>query len=599
MSRQMVYILSLVLAGLALGLMVAQAFAHNGQWEPTRLLKQAIQETRRDLIISAQHLSDRPDPSEIPYFRHMLDARADSGFSEGDQFVGTFAVTVSKLTPYLATDIYQRYVEEMVLESMATRDTDTLEWQGVLAERWEISEDGLTMTFHLRKGVVFSDSTSLTADDVLFTFDLIKNPELNAPRLAAYYNNLVSWEKLDEYTVRFRLGEPYFLGFSVIAGTRILSEDYYRQFSMQEFNTKPGLLVGSGPYMLPDDPIEWRPGRGQVTLIRNDYYWGPRPGLDRIIWREMPDEVARTTSFRNGEIDALALAGLRYRALKDDANLNRRGKLEVFDDISGGYLYIGWNQSRNGRATKFADVRVRQAMTMLINREEMSREIMAGLATPTSGPFHPSGDQADADIEPYPYDPPAAKALLAEAGWLDRNGDGVLEDAAGNEFRFKFTYSNSSPTTEAMMLYIRDAFKRAGIVLEPDGLEWTIMLQRIISREFDSMILGWGGSIEGDPRQMFHSEMIEDGGDNYIAHRDPKLDAAIDLARVTVDDQERQQLWHEVHRLLHEQQPYTFLFTRKDAVFIHERFGNTRITLIGPNAKGEWFVPSSLQVWGD
>jgi len=594
-----IYPLTIVLASLALLLLVAQSVAHNGQWVPTRQLKDAVAQSRRDLIISTQKLSERPDPATIPYFGHMLEGREQPDFAEGDQYIGTFPVTVGKLTPFLATDIYQRYVEEMVLEPMVARSPDDLSWQGVLAERWEVSEDGLTMTFHLRRGVVFSDGSPFSAEDVLFTFDLIKNPELNAPRLAAYYENVVSWQQLDDYTVRFKLAEPYFLGFSTVAGTPILSSSYYSQFSMGEFNTKPGLLVGSGPYMLPDDPVEWRPGKGQITLVRNDYYWGPRPALDRVIWREMPDEVARTTAFRNGEIDALALSGLRYRALKDDANLRQRGDLKVFDDIAGGYLYIGWNQVRDGKPTFFADVRVRRAMTMLINRDEMCEQIMAGLASTTSGPFHPSGDQANPDIKPWPHDPERAKLLLAEAGFKDRNDDGILEDPSGKDFRFKFTHSSSSPTTTAMMLYIRDALKRAGIVMEPDGLEWTIMLQRIDSREFDAMMLGWGGSVENDPRQMFHSDMVDDGGDNYISHLSAELDAAIDQARVTVDERERIMLWHEVHQLLHEQQPYTFLFTRKDAVYLDKRFNNVRMTLIGPNGKSEWSVPSKLQVWGD
>lgn len=599
MSRRAGYFLQLVLIGITMVVFMATAIAGNAQWEPTRELKRQIDDTRRGLILANQQLSERPDPTGIKFYEHMLAAQAQPDYAEGDQFIGTFSVTVRKLTPFLATDVYQRYVEQMILEPMVTRDPDTLDYNGVLAERWDISEDGLTMTFYLRKGVVFSDGSPFSAKDVLFTFDLIKNPELNAPRLAAYYENVLSWEALDAYTVRFRLAEPYFLGFSTISSTPILPSAYYSQFSMSEFNEKPGLLVGSGPYMLPGDPRSWRPGRGQIELIRNDQYWGPRPGLDKVIWREMPDEVARTTAFRNGEIDALALPGMRFRALKEDANLLSRGDLQVFDDIAGGYIYIGWNQSREGKATHFADVRVRRAMTMLINRDEIGSEIMAGLATTTSGPFHPSGNQANPDIDPWPHDPESAKALLAEAGFLDRNNNGILEGPDGREFRFKLTYSNSSPTTEATVLYIRDALKRAGIVMDLDGLEWTIMLQRIVSREFDSMMLGWGGSIEGDPRQMFHSSMIADGGDNYISHSSEALDAAIDRARVTVDDAERLKQWHEVHRLLHEQQPYTFMFNRKDAVFLHKRFGNVRITLVGPNDKWEWFVPAGSQVWGD
>jgi len=232
---------------------------------------------------------------------------------------------------------------------------------------------------------------------------------------------------------------------------------------------------------------------------------------------------------------------------------------------------------------------------MLADREAMCRNLMAGLATPTSGPFHRLGFQADPEVKPWPHDPQRARDLLKAAGFEDRDGDGVIESASGEPFVFKLIYPSGSPNYQQMAFNLKDAYARAGIVLEPDPLEWTILQQRMDQREFDAMTLGWGGTIETDPYQIFHTKQIADGGDNYIGYSNPELDKIIDQARVTVDEEARKKLWHQVHAILHEDEPYTFLWTSRAVVFLDKRIKNVQLTKLGLSPDVEWYVPTAAQ----
>ncbi len=526
-------------------------------------------------------------------------AHAFPDFAEGDWFIDVFAQTVGKLTPHVSTDVYQNVVASYVVETLADRDPDTLEWAPSLAESWTISDDGLTIRFELNPAARFSDGTPVTAADVVYSYELLMNPKIDAPRIRVYYSKVASVVADGDHAVVFTLSEPYFLGFNICAGLEILPKHYYEQFSESEFNETPGLLMGSGPYRLDGDPASWTPGTGKIELVRNDNFWGPAPALDRVVFREISDGTARLAAFRNQEIDRFGVEAAQYLTLKDDEQLLDQSNLYEYESLTGGYRYIGWNQVRDGEPSIFADVRVRRALTMLADRQEMAERLEAGLATVASGPFHPLGDQADPSIEPWPYDPDAANALLKEAGWEDRDGNGVIEDADGREMKFKLVYPASSNTYQQMVFYLKDAYARAGIVMDPDPLEWTIMLQRIDSRDFDAITLGWGGTIESDPMQIFHSDSIEGGGDNYVSYRSDEADRLITEARVTVDEQARMALWQKLHRVLHDDQPYTFLFNRKAVVFVDQRFSNVQVTKTGLNRAEEWFVPGDLQRYRD
>ncbi|MEM7681628.1 MAG: ABC transporter substrate-binding protein [Planctomycetota bacterium] len=535
-----------------------------------------------------------PAPVENDYYELLRAQRQEPDFATGGQFVGSFQSIVRKITPYISGDVYGTLIQSYVMQTLATRDyDDPTRWRPLLAESWTQSDDGLTFTFTLRPDARFSDGTPVRASDVVFTYEWIMNPRVEAPRARVYYEKVQSIEALDDRTVRFVFSEPYYLSFAVAAGVEVLSEKYYGQFSPERFNALPGLLFGSGPYKLPTDPAEWRPpSAGAIRLVRNDNYWGVPPALDEIVYRIITDENARLSTFINGEIDAFNPAPEQYSETLDDQGLRGRTELFIHEPITTGYRYIGWNQRKpDGSPTAFADRRVRQAMTLLIDRQRMVDELMKGRASISTGPFHRLNPQSDPDIDPWPYDPERAKALLTEAGYADRNGDGVLEHPEHGPLSFRLMIPSGIDNYLRMADMAAESMRRAGVVMQADPTEWNILTQRLDERNFDAAALGWGASVESDIKQIFHSESIDGGGDNAVAYTNPELDAVIDQARSTMESEPRYALWRRAHRLLHEDQPYTYLFTRQQVQLVNDRFRGDRVTKIGLSPRDEWYVP--------
>ncbi|MEM9347771.1 MAG: peptide-binding protein [Planctomycetota bacterium] len=542
-----------------------------------------------DVEFSAKQFDD--DPS----FYRVADLPQREGFAEGDFYIDAFSATVKSLTPLIAGDLYQDRISRYVLDTLLQRDLDTLEWEPSVAESWTVSEDGLTFTFKLRDDVKFSDGVPLTAHDVQFTYEWTMNPKVAAPRARAYYQKFDHIKALDDHTVEFKFREPYFAALGLCGEMQILAKHWYGKFSEDKFNETPGLLFGSGPYKMRVDPETWKPGSQKIELVRSDNYWGPRAPLDRVIWREILEDTAMEAEFRNGGVDRLGVRPASFRKLSRDNNLRAKANLYEYEYVNSGYVYIGWNQKKNQRATPFADKRVRQAMTMLIDRDTIAKRVYDNLWTTATGPYHPLGWQVDPTIKPWPYDPERAKQLLDEAGFTDRDGNGIRESPSGEPFAFKLIHSVGLAETTQMVLLMKDAMKKVGVDLQPDPLDWPAMQQKLDDRNFDAIMLGWGGVVDTDVYQMFHSDQIEDGGDNYTHYISPEIDGLIDEARKTVDRDKCQVLWRKVHAILHEDQPYTFMFNRKAVVYVDKRIDNVQITNMGMNYAWEFFVPAAQQ----
>ncbi|MGB0766307.1 MAG: peptide-binding protein [Phycisphaeraceae bacterium] len=529
-------------------------------------------------------------------FERVADLPGRADYAEGDYFIDAFSSTVKNLTPYISGDIYASRIEGYVLEPLLTVDPNTLEYKPWIAKSWDVSDDGLTITYKMRDDVVFADGEPLDANDVVFTYEWVMNPDVDAPRTRSYFEKFESVTALDDHTVRFVYREPYFQALSVTGlYLNILPEHWVRQFTAEQYNSTPGLLFGSGPYKLAGDPREWQPGRGQIELVRNENYWGPRPALDKVIWREIQEYNAQIAVFRNEKIDRIAIRANNYRDLSADEQMRDVGRLYEYEYVSSGYSYIGWNQKKNGRPTAFANQKVRQAMTLLVDRSSIASGIYDNLVSVASGPFHPLGWQADPEIEPWAYDPGQAERLLDEAGYL-KDDNGVRRSPQGEALSFEFIYSTGSTESNDIAQTIKSAMGQAGIEVRTNPMDWPAMQQKLDDRSFDAIMLGWGGSISSDLYQMFHSDQIVDGGNNYISHDNEALDQAIEKARTTVDQDECERLWREVHAMLHEQQPYTFMFNRKSVIYMNKRLRNVEITSIGPNFAWEYYVPGPLQL---
>lgn len=527
-------------------------------------------------------------------------AAAQPDFASGDWLVLAFGAGLRTLTPLVSSDAQASEVQNFVTEPLISRDPDTLEWQGLIAESWTISPDGLTITFDLRRDVNFSDGQPLTARDVEFSFAFIMNEAIAAPRHRAYLARIQSVTALDDYRVQFVFSEPYFNSLQLAGTMDILPAHFYARFldDPRRFNESRGLLLGTGPYRLAD-PENWTPDQGRVELERNPRYWGPvDPPFDRIVWRVIENDSARLTTFRNRDIDVYGASPREYQRLLDDTALRARTRHFEYMSPTAGYSYIAWNQQRGGQPTRFADRRVRQAMTALTDVPRVIDEIMLGYAEQAVSPFSPRSPQHDPALTPQPASTERALALLAEAGYQDRDGDGVLENPAGERFEFELVFFQDNEDTRRMVLFLRDLYARAGIIMRPRPTEWSVMIENLQRKDFDAITLAWTSGVEVDIFQMFHSTQSMEGGDNFINYANPELDRLIDAARAEVDEERRMATWREAERVLVEDQAYTFLFRRRTLAFTDQRLHNLQNTALGLNLLAvpvEIYVPAPQQ----
>ncbi len=574
------------------------------QAEDLRSLTQSLRQLQ--LRVDQQRLVPMANPDSEPVassdaaFARASALAASDGYAEGDWFVRPFPVGLKTISPLVSADIYAANVQSYVIETLLVRNPETLEWEGLLASDWQVSDDGLSIEFTLRNGLVFSDGVALTARDVAFSYRFIMDERIAAPRTRSTLQKISSVEALDSHRVKFVFAEPYFESLGLAGQMDILAQHFYEPYleNPEEFNQSKGLLLGSGPYRL-NDPASWTPDSGRVELIRNQRYWGPvQPSFDRMIWNTIENDSARLAAFRNSTIDTYLSKPREYQKLRNDKQIEAEAHSLEYMSPTAGYSYIGWNNERDGTPTIFSDRRVRTAMTLMTDRERIVEEIMLGHAEIAISPFNPRSDQHDPDITAWPTDLTAARSLLAEAGFEDRDGDGVLENEQGKALEFELVYFQDSDDTRRIVLFLKDLYARAGVSLIPKPSEWSVMIDLLDSRNFDAITLGWSSGVETDVYQMFHSSQIDGGGDNFVQFSNAELDILIDQARAEVNEQNRMPLWHKVERILHDEQPYTFLMRKKSLMFIDRRITNTEVTRLGLNTTlvpVETFVPRSLQ----
>lgn len=564
------------------------------------VLRELEQTLRSGVQLSAATATHAPAAAASDGFARARAAAAQPDYAQGDWLMLSFGTGLRTLTPLVSSDAYASEVQSYVIEPLVTRDPDTLEWQGLLAESWEVSDDGMRIVFNLRRDVTFSDGVPFTARDVAFSFEFIMNEAIAAPRARAYYAKIARVTALNDHRVEFVFAEPYFNSFLLAGSMDILAEHFYRRFldDPRAFNESRGLLLGTGPYRL-SNPESWTPDQGRVELERNPRYWGPvDPSYDRIVWRVIENDSARLTTFRNGDIDVYTARPREYQKLLDDAALQARSAHFEYMSPVAGYSYIAWNQSRGGKVTRFADARVRRAMTHLTDVQRMIDEVILGYGEVAVSPFSARSKQHDAALTPIPFDLERAVQLLKEAGYADRNGDGILEDEAGVPFEFELTFFQDNEDTRQMVLFLRDVYARAGVVMKPRPSEWSVMLEDIKNKNFDAVTLAWTSGIEVDIFQIFHSSQAIEGGDNFVSYRNPELDRLIDAARAEVDEDARMALWRQAEAHLVADQPYTFLLRRQTLAFVDKRIANLVNTSLGLNlmmVPVETYVPLAAQ----
>ncbi len=513
----------------------------------------------------------------------------------GGEFTEIFEAQPSKLTPVLGEDVYARRVDDQVCESLGDLNPETLKLEGLLAQAWQYDPAGYWLRVKLRDNIHFSDGVEVSAEDVVYTLkDYINNPELETESLRSVMTQIKDAKVISEKVVEFEFNEPDAYNLQAALGFYILPKHFYSKLTPAQINQATGLLMGSGPFKVPNLDIDnqWAPGQ-DVVLVRNEQYWGPKPALASLRFRTITEDIARLTEFRNKNASMIRPSSPQFTEVSREPGWDKEAYSLNWVNMRSGYSFIGWQCGlRNGKTqTPFHDKRVRLAMTLIIDRQLIINDIYDGIGEIATGPNNPTSPASNPEIKPWPYDPHRAQELLAEAGWVDRDNDGILENERGDEFSFEFTRATGGQTIERFQKYLIDQCASVGIRCEPRIVDWSLFDQILKNRDFDAITLGWSASApESDPKQIWSAESIQNQGHNFIQW-DAGQDQYINEIKGSLDFDTRMDYFHQLHTLIHDEQPYTFLRFVPWLRFIDKDFQNVHTYPKGLEQREYFYAP--------
>lgn len=491
---------------------------------------------------------------------------------------GADAVT---LLPVLASDGTSSDINGLVYNGLVRYDKD-LNIEGELAERWEISPDNLTLTFHLRQGVRWHDGAPFTAEDVLFTYRLLVDPK-TPTAYAERYRQVATAEVLDAHTFRVRYHKPLataLISWAFSVHPRHLLEGV--EITKSPLASHP---VGTGPYRF----VAWKRGEKIVLEANPDYFEGP-PYIQRVLYRVIPDASTMFLEMQSGGLDYMGLTPLQYAMQTDTPAFRRRFRKYHYPAFA--YTYLGYNLRR----PIFQDKRTRQALSFAIDKQEIIDGVLLGLGKIARGPYKPGSWVYNPEVKRYSYDPKRARALLAEAGWQDSDGDGVL-DRDGQPLSFTIVTNQGNDQRVKAGEIIQRRLSEVGVKVKLQVVEWAAFLKEFINPgNFDATILGWSGGIDPDVYNVWHSSKTGPGELNFIAFQNAEVDQLLEAGRRIFDQKERKRFYDRFQEILAEEQPYTFLYVPESLPVVAARFRG-----IEPAPAGimhnfiRWYVPAAEQ----
>jgi peptide/nickel transport system substrate-binding protein len=542
----------------------------------------------------------------------------------GDWIIKREMSDAEKLNPVVTNDATAEEIYTLIYESMNDMNYENYEQVPRIASLAEVAPDLLSYTYKLNKNVTFSDGKPLTGEDVIFTMKAIKNPLCDDAALRNYYEKVERVELVDgdPYSVRIVMNQKYWLAiysnadFSIMpkhildpdALTDKYSWDDVKDFTKaqknqnivkfadflnsQEVSREPNYVVGTGPYKLE----KWETGQA-ITLVRNQNYWNNAnvPNYpNKIVFKIIQDNAASVVSAKNKEIDFMYVV-VPLDFYKNLSNADQFG-LKRVTPSEPSFSYIGWNHN----SPLFRDKKVRWALSYLVDRKTLIDKIAFGYAVPIQSPvYYKQTKYLNADLPEIKYDPEKAKELLAEAGWKDSDGDGILDKVIdGKKVDFKFTFLiNTNPTRQQTCLVIIDDLKKVGIQAGIQQLEWSVYLDRTKKHQFDATYGAWLlGVVPPDPYQLYHSSQSKGEGSNYVSYNNPVSDSLIEAYRSEIDENKHIDIIKKWQKVIYDDQVYTFLWTPLARYVYNDRFRNTRFyAKRNSPLLNEWWVPLNTQ----
>lgn len=487
-----------------------------------------------------------------------------------------------RLNPIIANDSASGTINELVFNGLTKYDKN-IKIIGDLAKSWDVSADGKTITFRLRRGVKWHDGVEFTADDCLFTYHKLIDPKVVTPYSSSYMD-VKSARVVDRYTFQVTYKEPFSpalesWGMGIIPKHILEGKD----INTDSFNRNP---IGTGPYKF----AGWTAGQ-KIVLTANDDYFEGRPHIDQFIFRIIPDNSTMFQELLSGGVDFMSLSPLQY--LRKSETHRIRDNYNKFNYPANAYTYLGYNLEN----PLFTEKKVRQALAYAIDRQSIIDGVILGLGKPCTGPFSYVSWAYNPNAKSYPYDSDRAKKMLAEAGWKDLNRDGILEKD-GRPFAFTILTNQGNNERVHAAEIIQQNLKKIGINVKIRVMEWQAFLERIDNRSFEAMILGWGLGRDPDLYDIWHSSKTKKGEYNFIGYKNPEVDRLLVAGRRTFNLNARKKIYYRIHEILADEQPYAFLYVPDATPIVHKRFKGIEEAPLGIMYDFiKWYVPKNKAEW--
>lgn len=537
------------------------------------------------------------------------------------------------LNPVNYSDAGAGYILKNLFYPLLSIDFNTLKLVPVVAEsrpEIEITEDNkMNITYRIRKEAKWDDGTPITPKDVEFALKVIKNPKVDNVNNKPYFEfieDMVFYDD-DPQKFTFKCKDVYILAevqsgdiplmpmkiydpknlmdeFTIKQLTEEQDElannekivEFATDFNSEKYQRDKASIIGCGPYLLD----EWQTGQ-KIVLKRKENWWGDAlkdQGMyfdihpPKIIYQTINDQTTAKEALKAGEVDVMR--GIKAKDFKELLkNEKFKANFKSHTPPQMAYTYLGLNV----RKPMFSDKRTRKALAHLIDVDKIIDKIALGYGTRAVGPIHPAKKkQYNNNIKPYEYSPEKAKALLAEAGWSDTDGDGILDNTINGEkmkFEMSYLYNQGNDSRKAVGLMFQEEARKIGITVNVVSQDWSIFLEHTKQHDFDMYYGAWISTpIPNDHKQIYHTSSYN-GGSNYTGFGNDETDALIDEIRVTIDEDKRAELNHKFQEILHDECSYIYLYNPLEKIGIHNRFNNAETTAMRPGYRLSGFTVNS------